>query len=42
MSKMSLYSEWQELIGDQSQDTVDEFWKEYSDAETRIDRKSVV
>lgn len=36
MSKMSLYSEWQELIGDQSQDTVDEFWKEYSDAETRI------
>ena len=33
---MSLYSEWKELIENQSNDSIDDFWQEYSDAETRI------
>ncbi|MCI2061862.1 MAG: SEC-C domain-containing protein [Eubacteriaceae bacterium] len=33
---MSLYSEWKELIENQSNDSIDKFWQEYSDAETRI------
>ncbi len=33
---MTLFNEWKELIENQTEDTFPEFWKEYSDAETRI------
>ena len=33
---MTLLKEWTKLIENQSQETFDEFWKEYSDAETKI------
>ncbi|MEF9922580.1 MAG: SEC-C metal-binding domain-containing protein [Anaerovoracaceae bacterium] len=33
---MSLYKEWQDLIGQQTDDTFEEFWKEYADTETKI------
>lgn len=33
---MSLYQEWKDLIENQSEETFEEFWKEYSGAETRI------
>ena len=33
---MTLLKEWTKLIQNQSQETFEEFWKEYSDAETRI------
>lgn len=33
---MGLYEEWRSLIEGQTEDTFEAFWKEYSDAETRI------
>ena len=32
----TLLKQWQKLIGNQTKETFDEFWKEYSDAETKI------
>ena len=33
---MSLYKQWLDLMEGQTEDTFEEFWKEYSDTETRI------
>ncbi|NLD18859.1 MAG: hypothetical protein GX663_01230 [Clostridiales bacterium] len=33
---MTLFEQWKSLIENQSEDTFEEFWKEYSDAETKI------
>jgi len=33
---MSLYQDWQALINNQTEDTFEEFWKEYAGAESRI------
>ena len=33
---MSLYQQWTELMENQTQDTIEAFWKEYSQTETRI------
>ncbi len=33
---MSLFKEWKDLIDAQTEDTYEEFWKEYSDAEIKI------
>ena len=33
---MTLLKEWNKLIENQTQETFDDFWKEYSEAETRI------
>lgn len=33
---MSLYEEWKNLLENQSDDTIDDFWKEYSDGEMAI------
>lgn len=33
---MSLFEQWKDLIENQTEDTFQEFWKEYSDAETKI------
>ncbi|MDD6154012.1 MAG: SEC-C metal-binding domain-containing protein [Eubacteriales bacterium] len=33
---MSLYDDWQHLINDQTQDTVEAFWNEYSHAEMKL------
>lgn len=32
----SLYEQWEDLILNQTEDTFNDFWKEYSDTETRI------
>ncbi|MDD6190670.1 MAG: SEC-C metal-binding domain-containing protein [Firmicutes bacterium] len=32
----SLYEQWKELIENQTEETFEEFWKEYSEAETKI------
>ena len=32
----SLFEQWKDLIGNQTEETFEEFWKEYSDTETRI------
>lgn len=33
---MTLYEEWKDLIENQTEETFPEFWKEYSEAETKI------
>ena len=33
---MTLYKEWKKLIENQTEATFPEFWKEYSEAETKI------
>lgn len=33
---MSLLTQWEELINSQTDDTIDEFWKKYSDTEIKI------
>ncbi|MDD4564183.1 MAG: SEC-C metal-binding domain-containing protein [Eubacteriales bacterium] len=33
---MTLYEQWQDLINNQTDETFEAFWKEYSSAETRI------
>ena len=33
---MSLYKDWDKLLNGQTKETIDEFWKEYSEAEARI------
>ena len=33
---MSLFKEWTALMESQTEDTFEEFWKEYSGAETKI------
>lgn len=33
---MTLYNEWKELIENQTEETFQDFWKEYSEAETTI------
>lgn len=33
---MTLFEQWKDLIENQTEDTFQEFWKEYSDAETKI------
>jgi len=33
---MSLYTEWKELLENQTEETFEDFWKEYAGAETRI------
>ena len=33
---MTLFEEWKELIENQTEDSFPEFWKEYSEAETKI------
>ena len=33
---MSLFNEWNDLLGGQTKGTIDEFWQEYSDAEIKI------
>ncbi len=33
---MSLYKDWNDLINGQTRGTVDQFWKEYSETETKI------
>ena len=33
---MTLFEEWKDLIENQTEDTFPEFWKEYSEAETKI------
>lgn len=33
---MSLYQEWQDLMDSQTEETIDKFWKEYSETETKI------
>ena len=33
---MTLFEQWKDLIENQREDTFQEFWKEYSDAETKI------
>lgn len=33
---MTLFEEWKDLIENQTEETFKEFWKEYSDAETKI------
>ncbi len=33
---MSLYKDWQKLMESQTQETVEAFWKEYSETETKI------
>lgn len=33
---MTLYEEWKELIGNQTEETFQEFWEEYSGAETKL------
>lgn len=33
---MSLYQEWQDLIDNQTEDTFEDFWKEYAETETKI------
>lgn len=33
---MSLFKDWKDLIDSQTEDTYEEFWKEYSDAEIKI------
>lgn len=33
---MSLFQEWKDLMENQTEDTFEDFWKEYSDAETKI------
>lgn len=33
---MTLFEEWRDLIENQTEDTFPEFWKEYSEAETKI------
>ncbi|MDD7511848.1 MAG: SEC-C metal-binding domain-containing protein [Peptostreptococcaceae bacterium] len=33
---MTLFKEWRNLIDNQSEESFEEFWKEYSDAETKI------
>ncbi|MGI6731481.1 MAG: SEC-C metal-binding domain-containing protein [Anaerovoracaceae bacterium] len=33
---MSLYEQWEDLIGNQTEETFDEFWTEYSSTEKRI------
>ncbi len=32
----TLYEQWEDLIENQTKDTFDAFWKEYSETETRI------
>lgn len=33
---MTLYEQWQDLIENQTEDSFPEFWKEYSEAETKL------
>lgn len=33
---MTLFEQWKDLIENQTEDTFQEFWKEYSDAETKL------
>ena len=33
---MSLFEEWKDLIENQTEESFPEFWKEYSEAETKI------
>lgn len=33
---MTLFEQWKDLIENQTEDTFEEFWKEYSEAETKI------
>ena len=33
---MSIYSKWENLIGNQSDDSFPDFWKKYSEAETKL------
>lgn len=33
---MTLYEEWKDLIGNQTEETFQEFWEEYSGAETKL------
>lgn len=33
---MTLFNQWRDLIDNQNEDTFEEFWKEYSEAETKI------
>ena len=33
---MSLYAEWTDLLENQTDETLEAFWEEYSGAETRI------
>lgn len=33
---MTLFEQWQELMNNQTEETFDEFWKEYSETETRV------
>lgn len=33
---MSLYQEWQDLMNGQTDETIESFWKEYSETETKI------
>ena len=33
---MTLYKQWVDLMESQTEETFEEFWKEYSDTETKI------
>ena len=33
---MTLFEQWEKLINTQTDDTIDEFWKKYSDTEIKI------
>ena len=33
---MTLYEQWQDLIENQTEESFPEFWKEYSEAETKL------
>ena len=33
---MSLFAEWKDLMENQTEETFEEFWKEYSETETKI------
>ena len=33
---MSLYKDWEKLLNGQTKETIDEFWKEYSETEAKI------
>ncbi|MEE0741773.1 MAG: SEC-C metal-binding domain-containing protein [Emergencia sp.] len=33
---MSLYQDWQDLMNNQTEETFEEFWKEYAETETKI------
>ena len=36
---MSIYKQWKDIIENQTEDTFEDFWKEYSETETRIYKK---